>query len=69
MNIEEWWPKLTSGTREWLIANNGDERPSDILDEITGAGRNVETHQLADDEIDWIEAIGNGEDPGLLSRA
>jgi hypothetical protein len=65
MNIEEWWPKLTSETRTWLIANNGDAIPADILDEITSAGRNAATHQLADDEIDWIEAAGNGEDPGI----
>ena len=67
MNIEEWWPKLTPETREWLIANNGDVIPAHILDELGRAGRDAATLQLTDDEIDWIEAIGNDEDPGVTS--
>ena len=64
MNIDKWWPKLEPATREWLVANNGDVIPGDIVDEMTKAGRSASTEQLVDDEIDWIEAVANGEEPG-----
>jgi hypothetical protein len=64
MNINEWWPDLRPATREWLLANNGDAIPADIVDELTMAGRSSSTDHLADDEIDWIEAVANGEEPG-----
>ena len=38
MNVERWWLKLRPGTREWLIANNGDAVPIWIVDEIAAAG-------------------------------
>jgi hypothetical protein len=32
--MEEIWPLLSSSTREWLLANNGDAVPPDIAAEI-----------------------------------
>lgn len=64
MNIEEWWLKLEPATREWLVANNGDVIPVDIIGKLTKAGRSTSTAQFGDDEIDWIEAIANDEEPG-----
>ena len=64
MNIEEWWPKLEPATRDWLVANNGDAIPADTVGELTKAGRSASTDQLGDDEIDWIEAVANDEEPG-----
>ncbi len=64
VNIEEWWPKLEPATREWLVANNGDVIPADTVGELTNAGRSASTEQLGDDEVDWIEAFANDEEPG-----
>lgn len=64
MNIYEWWPRLQPATQEWLVANNGDVIPADIVGEMVRAGRTASTDQLGDDEIDWIEAVANGEEPG-----
>jgi hypothetical protein len=64
MNINEWWPNLRPATRDWLLENNGDTIPADVVDELTMGGRSTSTDQLADDEIDWIEAVANGEEPG-----
>jgi hypothetical protein len=64
MNIEEWWPKLQPATRAWLGANNGDVIPAETIGELTRAGRPVSTDQLSDDEVDWIEAVANEEEPG-----
>ena len=69
MNIEEWWPKLEPATREWLVANNGDVIPADIIGTLTKAGRSSSTDQFGDDEIDWIEAVANDEEPGSSKRA
>jgi hypothetical protein len=63
MNPEEWWPRLQPATREWLMANNGDVLSADVVSELTAAGRSVATDQLSDDEIDWIEAVANREEP------
>jgi hypothetical protein len=75
MSIEQWWPKLKPSAREWLIENNGDEVPAELVTEIAGAGGPGASdpwwgHQSAsgfyfpDEVIDWIEAVANGEDPG-----
>jgi len=73
MNIEQWWPKLSAGTKEWLIANNGDAVPEPIVSEIVAAGGVVASESrwvgqsdpdglfLSDDAIDWIEAAANEE--------
>ena len=38
MSIEQWWPKLKPSTRDWLIENNGDVVPAEVLSEIEEAG-------------------------------
>lgn len=60
MSIQEWWPKLEPVTREWLIANNGDDVPGDVSAEIVRAGG---PELLTDEDIDWIEAAANDETP------
>lgn len=76
MEIEEWWSKLTPTTREWLIENNGDAVPAEILEEITRAagaaagdawwvGERSDGEPtgftLSDEAIDWIETTANDE--------
>lgn len=75
MSIEEWWPKLTPETREWIIAHNGEPVPVDVASEINGAydlvdptavGRDVMPGvTLSDEDVDWIEAVANDEDPAV----
>ncbi|UIK89953.1 hypothetical protein [Arthrobacter polaris] len=73
MNIQDWWPLLDSSTQQWLIENNGDVVPPDIMDQITviagqptaddswihDAGR--DGLSLSDEAIDWIEQTANDE--------
>ncbi len=75
MEIEEWWPRLDSETREWLIENNGDIVPAAVLEKIKQAGGQVTSEAssssadddgraglvLPDTTIDWIERVGNDE--------
>ena len=37
MGIETIWPLLSADTRDWLIANNGDSVPKEIVAEIDEA--------------------------------
>ena len=76
MSIEHWWPKLKPATQEWLIENNGDAVPGEVLAEIIDAGgeptseagwageRGPDGDYLSDEANDWIEAVANGERPG-----
>jgi hypothetical protein len=76
MDIEEWWPNLKPSTKEWLIENNGDAIPDDLIQDITQAGGSVASDAssvgedgpsgsyLSDDAVDWIEAEANDEDAG-----
>ncbi|MFK4299224.1 hypothetical protein ABH924_004405 [Arthrobacter sp. GAS37] len=73
MSIEHWWSKLKPSTRTWLIENNGDEVPADVVAEITAAGGPGPSDAwwipptgpsgpcFPDEAVDWIEAVGNGE--------
>ncbi len=75
MDIDEWWTELEPSTRQWLIDNNGDEVPAEIIQEILDAGgvpstgwlgdrdRDRAGFLLTDDAVDWIEAKANDEDP------
>jgi hypothetical protein len=75
MSIEQWWPNLKPSTREWLVANNGDAVPLQVVDEITQAGGFVDPDAtwvgetgpsgcyFSDEAVDWIEAIANDEAP------
>jgi len=64
MSMQAWWPRLAKEARDWLVANNGDALPPWVTDEIRRAGGDVggETH-LSDAQVDWIEAVANGETP------
>jgi hypothetical protein len=73
MNIDEWWPKLDPSVQEWLIANNGDAVPPDILSQITAVSGDTGSDSpwagdngpdgffLSDEATDWIEATANDE--------
>jgi hypothetical protein len=75
MGIEQWWTRLQPSTQEWLIENNGDGVPAEVMAEIARVGgpakddpwwarQSEEPGQYFPDEgIDWVEAIANGEDP------
>ena len=73
--IEQWWPQLRRESREWLMKNNGDVVRADIAAEIVRAGGTTvhdsmghddgsASVHLTDEEVDWIEAVANGETPG-----
>jgi hypothetical protein len=74
-SINDWWFRLSQETRDWLVANNGDEVPAAVIAEITRAGGRVATDAwgaghdtpqgsyLSDEVVDWIEAVANGEVP------
>ncbi len=73
MSIEAWWPLLRAGTRQWLIANNGDSIPSSIVEEIAALGgpaaddawwvasEDSTGYCMPDHAVDWIEEAANDE--------
>ncbi|MFZ0529206.1 MAG: hypothetical protein WAL91_01550 [Propionicimonas sp.] len=63
MSIDAWWPRIRQGSRNWLIDNNGDAVPDDLVDEIVRAGGVMSGSYLSDDAVDWVEAVANGETP------
>ncbi|MCC2592770.1 hypothetical protein LKO27_04975 [Tessaracoccus sp. OS52] len=79
MSIDAWWPKLRQQSRDYLIANNGDEVPPDLVEEIAEAGGTIGIDPrwvgksgpaglfLSDEAVDWIEAVANGETPEPLT--
>jgi len=74
--IIEWWPLLRLETRLWLIANNGDAVPPQIVEEIVAAGGPAAADAwwadlddspcrcMPDDAVDWIEEAANDEAEG-----
>jgi hypothetical protein len=73
-SVDAWWPRLSQETRDWLVADNGDEVSALIIGEIRRFGGLVETDgwdgqdhptgsYLPEDVVDWVEAVGNGETP------
>lgn len=80
MSVEAWWPKLRQQSREYLIDNNGDEVPPDLVGEIARAGGVITTDAwwvgrsgptgffLSDEAIDWIEEVADGEKPVLRAE-
>ncbi|MBT8162682.1 MULTISPECIES: hypothetical protein [Arthrobacter] len=76
MDMAQWWPRLKPSTREWLIGNNGDVVPAEVIAEIADVGGQPDSDAswvgrsgpsgfyLSDEAVDWIEAVGNGEDAG-----
>jgi hypothetical protein len=74
MNILEWWPLVDAETRRWLIEHNGEPLPPHVIADIMGVtggttdsewwtGDSADGPQLADEAVDWIEAVANGEEP------
>ena len=73
MEIIEWWPKLDSDAKAWLIAHNGEAVSPDVLGKIVGAGGAVTSSAwwvgesgpdgffLSDEAVDWIETAANDE--------
>jgi hypothetical protein len=60
--IGQWWPKLTQSTQVWLLENNGSPLTPEVSGDIVAAG-GPSGDQLADEDVDWIEAVSNDEDP------
>ena len=63
MSIEVWWPRIRRQSRAWLVDNNGDAVPEDIVNEIVRAGGEITGSYLSDEAVDWVEAVANGEEP------
>lgn len=63
MSIEVWWPRIRRQSRAWLVDNNGDAVPEDIVNEIVRAGGEITGSYLSDEAVDWVEAVANGESP------
>lgn len=50
--------------QRWLMDNNGDSLPAQVATQIVGAGGDATTGEpLPDADVDWIEAVANGESP------
>ena len=75
MSMEQWWPRLRPSTQEWLMENNGDVVPAQVVAEIAEAGgpgaadswwagrSGIDGRYFPDEAVDWIEAIANQETP------
>ena len=75
MESIEWWPSLDAATKDWLITHNGEALPAEVLGRIVAAGGIVTSNALwigedgpdgfflSDEAVDWIEAVGNAEEP------
>ena len=73
MDRDEWWNRLSSTTRQWLIDHNGEPVPSDVVDGIAAVHGPVtddawwvaETGPAGvlptDEAVDWIEAVADDE--------
>ncbi|MCR2799608.1 MULTISPECIES: hypothetical protein [unclassified Microbacterium] len=73
MEIIEWWPKLDSDAKAWLIAHNGEAVSPEVMRKIAAAGGSVTSSAwwvgesgpdgffLSDEAVDWIEAAANDE--------
>jgi hypothetical protein len=72
VNIEQWWPKLSSETRDWLVEHNGEPLDAAVGEDIAAAtGGSPDprwwsgkpSDGLTDEAFDWIEARANDENP------
>ena len=70
--IEEAWPSLLPETRTWLIDNNGDVVPGNILEELARlrgpfatdewfVEEDADGFHLSDAAVDWVEEVANNE--------
>ena len=62
LDIGQWWPKLTKESQVWMLQNNGSELPAEVSADVAAAGGPI-TSLLQDDDVDWLEAVHNGESP------
>ena len=75
MSIEDWWPKLATEDQDWLIQHNGEALPAGVLKKVSRVGGLIcsstnivgypkpDGFHFADETVDWIEAVANGETP------
>jgi hypothetical protein len=73
MDLEQWWPLVAPGTREWLIAHNGEALTPEVAADISRVGgliaaeswwmgeRTQDGLHLSDAATDWIEERANAE--------
>jgi hypothetical protein len=70
--IDEVWPRLEPASREWLIENNGDSVPAEILVELSALRGSATDDEwfveegedgitLSDAAVDWVEQVANDE--------
>ncbi len=73
MDVLTLWPMLSSGTRDWLIEHNGEAVSDEVVAEFVAlngglddpdwwSGDTGDDRRLHDSDVDWIEAVANGED-------
>ena len=64
MPAAQWWSHVDQHVQRWLIDNNGDSLAEPIAAQILEAGGTaIAGEPLPDADIDWIEAVANGESP------
>jgi hypothetical protein len=64
MSAAQWWSNVDPDVQRWLMDNNGDSLPAKVVTQIVGAGGDATAGEpLPDADIDWIEAVANGESP------
>ena len=73
MEIIEWWGRLDSDAKAWLIAHNGEAVSPDVMSKIVAAGGSLASSAwwvcdsgpdgffLSDAAVDWIETAANDE--------
>lgn len=67
-DVARWWPLLPAPSREWPMQHNGEPIPPDVGADLAAVGGPSDT-VLADELVDWIEAVANGERPDAPSSA
>lgn len=58
MGMEDIWTRLSVRTRDWLVANNGDQIPDDIAEEIDDAVEAADVDDVWAVEGDLVSARG-----------
>jgi hypothetical protein len=74
VDISEWWSRIDTQSRAWLIAHNGEAVTPEVMSAITAAGGAVSSDAwwvgqqdgptgffLSDAAVDWIEEKANDE--------
>jgi hypothetical protein len=70
----QWWPIVSTETRQWLAGHNGEPLTPPIIADIMAvtngatmpewrAGESADGPHLTDAAVDWVDAVANGEDP------